>query len=75
MAVSTIERHLAHYVGIGALDLDRLVESNKSKVILEYIEKHQSQQMTEIRAALGDDYNYSEIRFVMKHLEANRQLT
>ena len=75
MAVSTIEGHLAHYVGIGALELDRLVEKQKSKVILQYIEKHQSQQMTEIHASLGNDYSYSEIRFVIKHLEAKRQLT
>lgn len=75
MAVSTIEGHLAHYVGIGAVELDRLVEKQKSKVILQYIEKHQSQQMTEIHAALGNDYSYSEIRFVIKHLEAKRQLT
>jgi uncharacterized protein YpbB len=75
MAITTIEGHLAHYVGIGALELDRLVERQKSKVILQYIEKHQSQQMTEIHASLGNDYSYSEIRFVIKHLEAKRQLT
>lgn len=72
LAGSTIEGHLAHFVGTGELKLDQVVDPKKSKAILEYIEKHQVGGMGEIRAALGNDYSYSEIRFVMKHLEANR---
>ncbi len=72
MAISTIEGHLAHYVGTGEIALDQLVEPKKSKAILDYIEKHQVQGAGEIRAALGNDCSYSEIRFVFKHLEANR---
>ena len=75
MAISTIEGHLAYYVGTGTLNLDRLVNPQKSKAILQYIENHKYKQMTEIHAAMGNDYSYSEIRFVMKHLEANRLLT
>jgi len=72
MAVSTIEGHLAHFVGTGELGLDRLIDPKKAKAIQEYIEKHKVQGSSEIRAALGNDYSYSEIRFVFKHLEANR---
>jgi hypothetical protein len=72
MAVSTIEGHLAHFVGTGELQIDRVVDPKKSKAILEYIEKHQVRGMNEIRAALGNDYSYSEIRFVIKYLEALR---
>jgi len=72
MAVSTIEGHLAQFVGTGELQLDQLVDPQKSKAILDYIEKHKTRGMNEIRAGLGNDYGYSEIRFVIKHLEANR---
>jgi len=72
LAPSTIEAHLAHYVGTGELTIDRLVEPKKAKIIQEYIEKHKVQGSGEIRTALGNDYSYSEIRFVFKHLEANR---
>jgi uncharacterized protein YpbB len=72
MAISTIEGHLAHYVGTGDLELDRVVDPQKSKAILEYLEKHQVHGSSEIRAALGNDYSYSEIRFVFKYMEANR---
>jgi len=72
LATSTIEAHLAHYVGTGELGLDRLIEPKKAKIIQEYIEKHKVQGASEIRTALGNEYSYSEIRFVFKHLEANR---
>ena len=72
LAISTIEGHLAHFVGTGELQLDQVVDPKKSKVILEYIEKHQVQGMGEIRTGLGSNFSYSEIRFVFKHLEAKR---
>lgn len=72
MAVSTIEGHLALYVGTGELNLDRLVEPKKTKAILAFIEKNKTRGMNEIRSALGNDFSYSEIRFVLKHLEAKR---
>lgn len=72
MAVSTIEGHLAYFVGTGELQIDRVVEPKKSKAILDYLEKHQVRGMNDIRLALGMNFSYSEIRFVLKHLEANR---
>jgi len=72
LATSTIEGHLAHFIGTGELQLDQVVEPKKSKVILEYLEKHQVGGMGEIRSALGNDYSYGEIKLVIKHLEATR---
>jgi len=72
MAISTIEGHLALYVGTGELNIDHLVEPKKTKAILAFIEKHKTRGMNEIRSGLGNEYTYSEIRFVLKHLEANR---
>ena len=72
MAVSTIEGHLAQFIGTGELQLDQVVDPKKSKAILDYIEKHKTRGMNDIRAGLGNDFSYSEIRFVIKHLDANR---
>ena len=72
LATSTIEGHLAHFIGTGELQLDQVVDPKKSKVILEYIENHQVGGMGEVRTALGNDYSYGEIKLVIKHLEANR---
>lgn len=72
LAMSTIEGHLALFVGTGELNLDQLVDPKKSEAILEFLEKHKTSQVSEIRSGLGNEYSYAEIRFVFKHLEATR---
>ena len=74
-AASTIEGHLAYYVGLGELEINQFVELSRVKTITAYIEKSTTKQITEIRTAIGDSYSYSEIRFVLKYMEANHQLT
>lgn len=72
LAMSTIEGHLALFVGTGELNIDQVVDPKKSKAILDFVEKNKVNGMNEIRARLGNEYTYSEIRFVFKHLEATR---
>ena len=74
-AASTIEGHLAHYVGLGELEINRFVEPMRVKTITAYIEKSTTKQITEIRTAIGESYSYTEIRFVMKYMEANHLIT
>jgi hypothetical protein len=69
-AVSTIESHLAHFIETGELQLDRVVDPKKSKAIIDFIEKHQLRGMNDIRAALGNEYSYTEIRFVIISLNS-----
>ena len=71
MAVSTIESHLLNYVGTGEIAIDRLVDMQRVKTIEECIELNDFSQLTDLKAKLGDAYSYSEIRFVLKHLEIN----
>jgi len=71
MAVSTIESHLLNYVASGEIAIDRLVDKRKVKAIEECIELNNFRQLTDLKAKLGDAYSYSEIRFVLKHLEIN----
>jgi hypothetical protein len=72
LAVSTIEGHLAYFVGTGDLSIDRVVEPQKTKDILMHLENHKVVGISEIRKALDNKYNYAEIRFVLKHLESIR---
>ena len=69
LAASTIDGHLAHYVGLGELELNRFVEPARAKTIVATIEKLKTKQINDIRTAIGDGYTYSEIRFVIKYLE------
>lgn len=71
MAMSTIEGHLAQFMGTGDIQLEQVVDPKNAKVIMDYIETHKTRGLNEIRTGLGNDFTYSEIRFVLKYLEAN----
>ena len=68
-AVATIEGHLSHYVGLGKLDIGSFVEEDRLKKIMSYFKSTENKSLSEAKAALGDDFSYTELRFVAKHLE------
>lgn len=74
MAMSTIEGHLAHFVGTGEIPLERFVSPAKSQIIMNYFKEHHSALFGAAKKALGDDYSYSEIRFVQKYFEAKKAI-
>lgn len=69
MAVSTIEGHLAHFVGTGELDVSQFVASDKISLISEYFANTDTYHLGPAKAALGDDVSYGELKLVLKHLE------
>jgi uncharacterized protein YpbB len=73
MAVSTIEGHLSHYVGKGELSLNEFVSPDIAAMIAKHLADSEENQLGPVKAALGDEVSYSDIRFVMKHLEYLRK--
>jgi hypothetical protein len=65
LAHSTIEGHLAHYVGEGLLDVHDFVEKEKVYAIKEVARRLETTQLNPIKSKLGDEYTYSDLRFVM----------
>jgi GTPase SAR1 family protein len=72
LAISTIEGHLAYYVGTGEIEIHHLVYPDKAERIAEYFLKHGLTALTPAREALGNEFTYSELRFVLKSLEAKK---
>ena len=68
MAVSTIDGHLAHFVGTGELSVDDFVPADLTALIAENIDDNDF-RMGPVKSALGDQISWSELRYVMKHLE------
>ncbi len=68
MAPTTIEGHLAHYVGKGELDVSLFLENEKLKKITAYFEKAETNNLGPAKAALGDDFTYADLRFGLNHL-------
>jgi uncharacterized protein YpbB len=70
LTASTIENHLAHYVKLGELDINKLISKEKLKIITDYFEKTESKSFGEAKAALGDNISYGELRLGLSYLES-----
>ena len=71
LAASTIETHLAQYVGNGELDITRLVSAEKINTISRFISEHPEKSTGEIKVAIDPNITYTEIRLVYQHLRNN----
>lgn len=71
-AVSTIEGHLADYVGSGELMLSDFVTKEKLKAIMDFLSENPDKSMNEIKHSLGEAITYADIRFVLKYMEGQR---
>jgi hypothetical protein len=69
MAVSTIEGHLAHFVGTGELSVSEFVSPDRIGLITRYFQNKDDYSISPAKEALGDQVSWSDLRFVIKHLE------
>ena len=69
-AVSTIENHLARYIGTGELNVEDLVSPEKIPEIRRaFLSINELTGLGQIKEILGGDYTYGEIRAVAADLE------
>jgi hypothetical protein len=74
MAVSTIEGHLAHFIGTGELDITKFVTPEKLEIITDYFSTSENLLLGPAKAVLGDNVSYGELRCVLKYLEFKGEL-
>ena len=72
MVETTIEGHLAHYIGTGELDVTLLLSQEKIDLISNYFINSKDKLLSNAKAELGDAVTYSDLRFVLKYLEHMR---
>ncbi len=73
MVKGTIESHLAQYVSKGELDVEELVSKERIEIIRKVIFETQSSSAKTIKDALGEDFQYGEIRLVLSTLQVKKQ--
>jgi ATP-dependent DNA helicase RecQ len=66
----TIEGHLAFYIEQGKLPIEKFLEASRLSFIEKAIEQVGSERLTPIKERLGDDYSFSEIRYVVSYLKS-----
>jgi hypothetical protein len=69
LGISTIEGHLATYVGMGKIPVKQLVPPEKLEKILTYYHTHHPETLSEAKAELDDNISYGDLRFVLEHLK------
>ena len=70
LGLSTIEGHLARFVGTGELALDQMVKVEKIETIRNAILEFGGEGFIgPVKTALGDDYSYGEIKAVLAAIE------
>lgn len=74
MAVTTIEGHIAHFIGTGELNIDQFVTPEKTTLISGYFLESETHLLSEAKQILGDDISYAELKYVLKHLENSESL-
>jgi len=68
LQASTIESHLATYVGLGELDIFEMVPKAKLAKIMEAIKMTgQTVAIKPVKDLLSDEYNYGEIRMALEY--------
>jgi GTPase SAR1 family protein len=70
LAISTVEGHLVNYVKTGEIPIEKLVDIEKTKAVGSFIDAHEvPATLSELKQAMGDDYSWSELRFILAHFE------
>jgi uncharacterized protein YpbB len=67
MATSTIEGHLAHYIGTGEMAIEKMMPLEKVEKIIAVAEKIDPPLFAVIKSKLGDEYSYGDIRLAMSY--------
>ncbi|MEZ5146343.1 MAG: helix-turn-helix domain-containing protein [Bacteroidales bacterium] len=68
-AETTIEGHLAHYIGLGELDINQFVDKKTREKITEFFEENPGVGLSIAKEVLDNEITFSQLRFVRSHLD------
>ncbi len=68
LSITTIEGHLAYYVGTGDITIGKFVSTETAELIASYFEGTGDLKIGPVKASLGERVSWSDIKFVMNHL-------
>jgi hypothetical protein len=74
LAVSTVEGHLARFVGTGEIEIEKLVSKQKIDIILRVISETEKGTAADLKQRIGESCSYGEIRAVMQYSESRKEV-
>jgi hypothetical protein len=66
--ITTIESHLAYYVGTGEIPINKFVSQETTDLIASHFEGIDDLKMGPVKVTLGEKVSWSDIKFVINHL-------
>jgi hypothetical protein len=69
LTISTIEGHLAYFIENGTIEASSLMDAAKLDVIIKTRQQNPDARLSELKAALGDDFTYGDLQIAMAHLK------
>jgi hypothetical protein len=70
----TIEGHIAQLIEMGEISVNELVKVEKIRSIEDYFAEAESTLLSPAKEALGDDFSWAEIKYVIGHLKHNGKI-
>jgi hypothetical protein len=70
---STIEGHLAHFVGLGELDIFAVMDRENVAELEGYFREHNTASSAEAKAHFEEKYSYGEIKMVLGYLSGGEE--
>lgn len=64
---TTIEGHLAHFIGLGEVDIHQLIDRESVEKIVAYFEGSKAESLSEAKNHFRDAFSYGQLRMVLKH--------
>jgi hypothetical protein len=74
LSIITIEAHLAHFVGTGEIPISKFVSQERVDLIAGHFDGSDELFLGPVKAALGDEVSWSDIRFVASQIKYLRGL-
>lgn len=69
---ATIEGHLAHFIGLGELDIHAALDRETVDAIQQFLTTHPDAGAAEARSHFGNKYSYGQLKMVMSHVLRNQ---
>lgn len=73
LAIGTIETHLISFIPQGKIDIHAIVNQDKINAIEKVLNESKEATSTEIKAKLGDDYSFNDIRAVVSFMKSLKE--
>jgi len=72
LAPSTIEGHLAHFIGLGGLDVHAVLDRETVADIQQFMLAHPEAAAAEAKSYFGEKYSYGELKMVIGHVHKDK---